>query len=339
MTDLRWQLDPECPRAWRAQLERAGGGFFHSPPGLQVSAPDGEPVFARLLHGEAVVGVALGAANRCRLGVHASHVYLPTLPAIGCLARRDEALRLLTDALRARDAVEVVMDSFDAPWQPGPAVPAAEAAPRLEYLVPLDDGRPDELARRASEGHRRLVRKGERASWSFRTHVGQEALALLRVVQLAAAGRAESRGDGFAVRVPEVALRSFTAEPGAVWGVSTFAAWGGSEPLAAVLIGWSGRRAFYVLGGSTPEGYRQGAAVWLHWRVMCRLAEHGCDAYNLGGTPAAASDPEHPAHGLFRFKTGFGAAIVPCRGARWTFRSGHLRLHRVARWVAERLSA
>jgi lipid II:glycine glycyltransferase (peptidoglycan interpeptide bridge formation enzyme) len=68
---------------------------------------------------------------------------------------------------------------------------------------------------------------------------------------------------------------------------------------------------------------------------MALLAEHGFTAYNLGGTPEAGGMPEHPAHGLFRFKNGFGGEAVRCRGARWVLRPGHLRAHRLARALAD----
>ena len=99
-------------------------------------------------------------------------------------------------------------------------------------------------------------------------------------------------------------------------------------------MGWANRRAFYLIGGSTPAGYARDAAQWLHWRIMCALADMGFTHYNLGGTAASAVNSEDPAHGLHRFKTGFGAEVVSCRSVGWTLRPAHAQAHRVVRWVA-----
>ena len=107
--------------------------------------------------------------------------------------------------------------------------------------------------------------------------------------------------------------------------------------LATALVGWANRRAYYIAGGSTSIGYASGAAAWLHWRIMYSLAEEGFTAYNLGGTPASSVLPTDPQHGLYCFKSGFGAELVPCRSVRWALCPTHLGLHRVARWVATRL--
>ena len=120
------------------------------------------------------------------------------------------------------------------------------------------------------------------------------------------------------------------------WGATVFVAWNGGTPLAAALVGWANRRAYYVSGGSTSEGYAWHAAFWLHWRIMAALANAGFDAYNLGGSPAAAAEPSHPEHGLYQFKWRFGASVRPCAGARWVLQPVHARTHQI---VAEIMGA
>ncbi len=330
---LQWLLDTECPPDWVAQLVRFGGGFFHSPVGLAVSQPDGLPVFARLLLGGEVAGIALASEVTCRFGRVPRHAYLPTLPALICLGRRDEALTTLAEALRERGAAEVVIDSFDARWQPGPSLPAPGHEPRQEYLVSLDDVDPGTLARGFDEHHRRAVRKGEATGWTMRSLSGRDAWALLWLVQMSAADRQAAQSGGFPVGVPDEVLTT-RADPAAPWGLETFSAWDGPHMLAGALVGWAGDRAFYVMGGSTPDGARVAASVWLQWRIMSRLIERGCRHYSLGGSPANAAAPEHPAHGLYRFKTGFGADVLQCRGARWEYGRAHLFTHDVARRMA-----
>src|SRR5467141_697083 len=167
--DLRWITRAACPADWWAHVERCGGGFFHTPPGLEAGAPTGEAVFAQLLHGQDVVGIAAGVRSQCRLGRQPRHLYFPTAPAFRGLPRPDDALGALAEALRIEGAAEVAVDSFDAGWQPD-VTPgrSIEMRDRVEYLVPLDRS-PDELMRGCSRHHRRHLQNGIRQDWSFQT--------------------------------------------------------------------------------------------------------------------------------------------------------------------------
>lgn len=330
---LRWALSSGCPRGWRALLERSGGSVFHSPVGLTAAAaPPGTPLFAELYQGDEAAGLALGVASRCRFGIKARHYYFPTVPAVVEPTRRDEALEILVEQLRLAGAADVQVDSYDGSWQPAPSAPSAtETRDRLEYVVRLHRTR-DELASGCSKHHRRHIRRGERDGWILRALEGVEARELLASVHREASARAAERGDPFAaVLPPDFALRAPAGS--APWGMTVWSAWHDRTPLAAALVGWANRRAFYLVGGSTATGYERDAAQWLHWSLMCWLADGGFTHYNLGGTPASASNAGDPAHGLYRFKTGFGAEVVSCRSVQWTLRAGHARAHRVVRWV------
>ncbi|HYT70756.1 MAG TPA: GNAT family N-acetyltransferase [Gemmatimonadales bacterium] len=331
---LRWAVQATCPAEWWVHLERCGGGFFHAPPGLAAGAGAGETLFALLVQGEEVVGVAAGVRTKCRFALSARHVCFPTSPALRVPERGAEALALLVAALRAAGVAELAIDSFDARWRPAVVDADAHARDRLEFVVPLV---PDaqQLSRACSTHHRRHLQRGEREGWTFRRLEPPEAQALLTVVQQQAAARAAARGEAFEAALPAAALQS--GDGGAHWGATTFSAWRDGAPLAAALVGWANRRGFYLIGGSTPDGYARDAAQWLHWRIMCYLAEEGFTAYNLGGTPGSAAHPGDPAHGLYRFKAGFGSTVVPCRSVRWTLRPTHVVAHRVARWVAARV--
>lgn len=322
---LRWVLGSQCPPGWWPLLERSGGGVFHSPVGLAAGAPTGWPVFAALHERDQAVGVAAGVASSCRLGFGRRHFYFPTMPAVVDAARRAEALLALVEIIRAAGGADVRVDSFDATWCPEPGT-AAQVSDRLEYVVRLASPE-EELLSRLSKHHRRHVQRGDRDGWVLRELGGEEARSLLSAVQREASVRAAGRGDPFAAAQPN--LRSSPpGGGGAPWGVTTFSAWHAQEPLAAALVGWANRRAFYMIGGSTPAGYERDAAQWMHWRIMCALRAHGFTHYNLGGTPASASQSGDPAHGLYRFKTGFGPEVVPCRSLGWTLSAGHARAHR-----------
>ena len=85
------------------------------------------------------------------------------------------------------------------------------------------------------------------------------------------------------------------------------------RPLSCLLIGELGPRAYYLMGGSSPEGLTLNAASLLMWRASGLLRERGVDHLNLGGVPAHAEEEDAVEHGLYRFKDGFGARRFLCR--------------------------
>jgi hypothetical protein len=331
---LEWVIRNGVPSGWPEAMQVCGGGFFHSPPGLLVGAPRGEPFYLDLWRGNELVGVSAGVRHACRFSKHLKHVYIPTLPAIRNPLLRAAGVEALRDAMRAEGAEEIVIDTFDSPWDAGDLSSGDGTAPRTEYVVHLEGSSPSVPARYAAT-HRRHCSKGERLAWTVRPVHGADAAKLVSEVQQAASDRAATRGAGFLAEGPQPAAfeRACADDP---WGVTAFAGWDGDNLLAAVVIGWANRRAFYVSGGSTPDGYAQGAAAWLHWRVMQIFADRGFKTYNLGGTPATARFESDPAHGLWRFKTGFDAHIIDLRGVRWEMETPHVRGHRVKRWMTQR---
>jgi hypothetical protein len=329
VSTLTWRWTSTCPPDWVEKVERCGGGFFHTPPGLAVGAPRGDRLFAEVSSGDNLIGIAAAVKSRCRFTQDPRHVYLPTLPALPSRDARETSLSALVELFKEEGAAEVVVDAFDARWKPG-ALPAAEdTRARQEYIVNLN-GTSEELSQGFSRHHQRGLRRGQREGWALRTHEGAQARDVLRLVQHAAAERAAQRRDAFVLEPPPPTSALIQTD---AWGVSTFGAWNGTALLAAALVGWANRRAFYLRGGSTPDGYRSNAAVWLHWRIMSQCAERGFTEYNLGGAPTNATRPQDPAHGLHRFKRDFGTDVRPCRGLRWTLSEPHVQAHRMARWA------
>lgn len=314
-----WALSTSCPPEWPDLLRSSGGGFFHSPAALGVSLPPGEPVFAWLRHADGAA-VALGVRTHCRLSRIARHYTFATPAAAPGWARPS-----LIELLRRSGAAEVEIASFDAPV----AEQSIHGRHRIEHRVDLTGIEASALSRQFGSTHRRHVSRGERESWQMRTLTGAVAIELLQSVLGNAADRAEQRGDPFASAKAPESIRGDAAEFTALWGTRFLAAYDGDTLLTVAMIGWGNGRAFYLLGGSTPEGYKRGSAAWLHWRVMVSCIEAGHTAYNFGGTPAAAADPQHPAHGLFRFKSGFGSEQVECAGSHLSMRPAHLKAHRV----------
>ena len=331
---MHWTVGEACPADWAALIEECGGGFHHSPAWLRVTGRVGKPVYVKYVSDEGLAGIALGLRNGSQIS---RQYYFPTLPAMGQEDLGNEALFELASFLRGMGASLVRFGSSEASWLPGPVVPS-NGWPRLEYLVDLSVD-PEALVKQCGSTHRRHLRRGCREGWQLCEQEGEEAVAILHDVRVRASDRAKDRGDGFAVRAPIAGAYDPTTDLKAEWGAKTFAACDGPTSLSAALIGWAGRRAFYVAGGSTPEGYRRSASVWLHWSIMKQFAEQGFDVYNLGGTPESAEQPDHPAHGLYRFKKDFGAEIVHRRGARLVASPLRVRTHELLRSIKHVFSA
>ena len=328
-TALRCEIAVECPPDWGEYLRRCDGGFFHAPTACELGTPPGESLFIKIYQGDEVVGIATGLRRACRLTEVPRHLYFPTYPALAEGVNPRAALDALIDALYKADAAELVLESFDAHWSGDATLQPTVSRARDEYIVPLDPME-TRMWEKLATGHRRQVKKGDRSGWRIECPQGDEARSLLMLVQEVAARRAAARGSGFAVSVPKLARPESVSS---AWGATVFAAWRDSTPLAAALVGWANGRAFYVMGGSTPAGYECGSSVWLHWRIACRLAATGLNTYNLGGASAAAASPSDPAHGLYRFKMGFGARVVACRSLYWTLSTSHARVHQLGRWL------
>ena len=75
--------------------------------------------------------------------------------------------------------------------------------------------------------------------------------------------------------------------------------------------------ATYLYGASSNEHRNLMAPYALQWAAMRHARDHGATAYDLFGIPPT-NDENHPMHGLYRFKTGFGGHRIHRHGA-WDF--------------------
>jgi GNAT acetyltransferase-like protein len=299
-----WSLETRMPHDWAELVCAQGGGFFHTPLGVRAGAPAGEPLYARFRHNGKVCGIAVGVRSACRMSDRARHVYFPAWPALADPGLRRLGMSSLGSALREEGYAEVRWDSFDAACTTAPAtVPT-----RWEYVIDLPAIAESERWPESSH-HRRSVRRGDTAGWVFRTAAGEEAASALGRVMETVTTRAAARGTRIAATIPPIVTDA--PDTTAPWAATTYLACAGERLLAAVLVGSSATRAYYLMGGATPEGYAEGASAWLHAHVASRFADAGLMQYNMGGASLRAPLDGDPGHGLHRFKVGFGAGLVP----------------------------
>ncbi len=79
--------------------------------------------------------------------------------------------------------------------------------------------------------------------------------------------------------------------------------------LAGIIVAVYGRKATYMYGASSNYKRNLMASYAVQWEAIRMAKQSGCTEYDLFGIPPA-DDPEHPMHGLYRFKTGFGGRIL-----------------------------
>jgi lipid II:glycine glycyltransferase (peptidoglycan interpeptide bridge formation enzyme) len=81
------------------------------------------------------------------------------------------------------------------------------------------------------------------------------------------------------------------------------------ELLGGIIVALRGERAWYLYGASSTSHRNLMFTYALQWRAIRLARERGCTSYDLFGIPPT-DDPDHPMHGLWRFKTGFGGRVL-----------------------------
>ena len=89
------------------------------------------------------------------------------------------------------------------------------------------------------------------------------------------------------------------------------------EPVAAILVFYFARRAYYMYGMSRSAHREKMPTYLLQWEAMKRARAKGCSVYDLWGGPEVF-DESDSMWGVYRFKEGLGGQVVRTMGA-WDF--------------------
>ncbi len=81
------------------------------------------------------------------------------------------------------------------------------------------------------------------------------------------------------------------------------------DSLAAIITLFCKKEAVYLYGASSNVKRNLMPAYLLQWVAINDAKAHGSALYDFYGIPPV-EDENHPMHGLFRFKTGFGGKII-----------------------------
>lgn len=231
-----------------------------------------------------------------------------------------EFLAQLERLLRQRGCISLAINSFAYDKvEPLPLAPLGftEKA-RLEFVLPLEGGL-DAAWRGTRPTLRNDIRRFERSRVSCNTRGDRGIAAVLHGIEEATTARHRTQGkEGLSMR--EATYDALWATLVNTGRARAYLAERDGVPLASVVIGSCGANAYYLYGGSTPDGLALNAPKGLLWFAIQREYEMGVREFNLGGMNAAAAEPSSFDHGLYKFKTAFGAAQRRCISGNKVFR-------------------
>lgn len=84
--------------------------------------------------------------------------------------------------------------------------------------------------------------------------------------------------------------------------------------LAAIIVMRQGKETTYVYGASSDEKRNLMPAYGLQWLSIKDAIKSSSEIYDFYGIPPT-DDENHPMHGLYRFKTGFGGEVIHRAGS------------------------
>ena len=242
-------------------------------------------------------------------------------------AKRGSALHEIARALKEVLPVSTVFIRFDPPWYsegretPPPRIPTPLIRATADIQAPdtvIVDLRPpmeEILAAMKSKWRynaRLAVKKGvtlRRASVTEDSEINEFYNLLTET----------ARRDGIAIHGKEYYQTLLHSK---AFGIDTrlyFAEHEG-KALASIVTLFCNQKATYLYGASSGEKRNLMAMYALQVKAMEDAKAENCSSYDLFGIPPN-DDPAHPMAGLYRFKTGFGGAILhrpgsldyPCR--------------------------
>lgn len=91
--------------------------------------------------------------------------------------------------------------------------------------------------------------------------------------------------------------------------VSIYKAIHEEDVIASIITLFTRTQGTYVYGASSNEKRNLMSTYLLQWKAIQDAKAFGCRCYDFYGIPPT-DDENHPMHGLYRFKTGFGGSIV-----------------------------
>lgn len=279
-----------------------------------VQAKDGVwPYFYESSHGAAASGILYLARSRrwpLSLWPTAFSDCLPIGPG------GSNALPAIEQLLRERGVVEFQQNSFafdgDAPCDL--ASLGFSTLERLEFGLSLEEGC-EAAWQRFRPTLRNDLRRFERSGVVCSLRSDVDVVDVLHTIEQATAVRHRAQGKAVEPMGREVyqMLWTYLIRPGRA---RVYIAEQAGNALAFAVVGAVGEQAYYLYGGAIPEALKLNAPKGLLWHAIQAEHERGVRHMNLGGMAASAAQPDSVDHGLYKFKTAFGATETRCVSGR-----------------------
>lgn len=296
--------------AWKQIVEDCGGNPLHLP---EVHLVDQRPEDVRFLlatRGASVVACCTGSVLSKRvLGLRLGRkaLSLPTAPAIAETAADETGDVYRAMAAFARDQGCSYL-SVGHNW--GDDFSKYERLGRwvvdrtIDFTIDLTKSSDDILAA-MHKYHRKNIRRAERGPLKVVQDSSEHAVLCLRQLQVESASRATDKGNPFRIQDEDFFRRLHAAIYVNGLGCVLLAR-AGEQHVAALAYLAGRKRALTVRSGANGTGNELLAMYWLQYDLIIRLKQQGLEILNIGAVPAEAAKSEHPQHGLYQFKRGFG---------------------------------
>ena len=296
---VRWFDIEKDPAGWDSLVDEQGLSLFHLSPVLEAHR-----------YGKSVRrGVVVERAGRVVAAIGGNLAEGRRFTTLGFPRAGPEAPQDLPGRLSAwlcdQGVSELDVGSFDGGVEAYDAVAAGTPRDRLEFPWVLP---PDASAVRAvlRTNHRRKLKKLDEIAATVRVIRSGQAWVLSRIRahwEQRKGGRVRAwitllNNHRFHTRVDRHMGRA---------GLATlYGMYDGEALLSIAYMLEFKARAFYMLGASSPLGYKVGASIGMFCQLAALYRARGVTVLNLGGVPKEAEQPDHEEHGVYRFKTGFG---------------------------------
>lgn len=169
----------------------------------------------------------------------------------------------------------------------------------------------DTVMQRLGQKARHAIRRAERDGVVVRQVASDDANCQLMYHLLA-----ETAAGSFAIRAYDY-YRSFWQRYATAGLGQLFFAYAGDQVVAAAYALCFGTKSTYKDGASVRQRPVYGASHLLQWRVIEWAKARGAQVHDLCGTPPSdqIDNPDHPHHGIGRFKTSFYREVTDYIGA------------------------
>jgi hypothetical protein len=311
-----------APPDWDGTVSSLGANPFHAAgwAAYRCAAEPATPVFilARDERGQAAAAAVayLEQSKRPGLALFTRRLVLQSHPLLAGDSGLDPAwfLSELDKYARDKSCVGIFIGSF---FSAGTRFDLARCGfretHRLEFHLNLRDSL-DALWKRLHKEQQEKIRRAARKGVDVQVAASQEAYLLLRDLQLATKLRRDEMGQEFDLKSDEGHYRLMAKALGATGLARLFLAYHDGAPISAILFSSFNGRAYSIYSASNASGYKLGASSLIFWKAVEQFHSEHFVLLNRGGVPIESQNEDHPAHGVYFYKTRLGTEERPCHG-------------------------